>query len=139
MNQRERMRLCGLISCVLVAIVVTKTQAADKRNVLLLVSDDLRNNLGCYGAATRTPNLDRLAARGVRFNRAYCQFPLCGPSRASFMSGMRPSTIGVITNGPTVRDARPDVVTLAQLFRNDGYFSARVGKIYHLGIPNNVG
>lgn len=115
-------------------------EAQRKPNVLFIVSDDYGVEMGAYGnEIVQTPNLDRLAEGSVRFERAYCQFPLCGPSRASFMSGMRPATIGVITNGPTVREKHPDVVTLSQLFRNNGYFAARVGKIYHLGIPPGVG
>jgi len=123
---------------ILVLLVAASAEAAQP-NVLFIVADDLNNSLGCYGAPARTPNLDKLAARGVRFDRAYCQYPLCGPSRASFMSGMRPNKIGVLTNGPTVRAVRSDVITLPQLFRNNGYFAARVGKIYHLGIPGGVG
>src|SRR5438874_1071702 len=110
-----------------------------KRNVLLIISDDLCNDLGCYGADVKTPNIDRLASQSLRFDRNYCQYPLCGPSRCSFMSGLRPDTTGVLQNGLPVRHKLKNVVTLPELFRKNGYISLRVGKIYHLGIPNQVG
>jgi iduronate 2-sulfatase len=115
------------------------TKPARPRNVLLIISDDLCADLGCYGAPVVTPHIDRLAAHGLRFDRAYCQYPLCGPSRCSFMSGLRPETVGVVQNGLPVRHKLKDVVTLPQLFRQNGYFSARVGKIYHMNIPDGVG
>jgi iduronate 2-sulfatase len=115
-------------------------QPKKKLNVLLVMSDDLGWSIGTYGnEIAHTPNLDRLAARGVRFDRAYNQYPLCGPSRASFMTGMRPNNIGVLDNATRVRDKHRDVVTLSQLFMNNGYYAARTGKIYHQGIPGGVG
>ena len=128
----------------LVVFVTSSALAADapaarKRNVLLITADDYNVAMGAYGnPVVKTPNLDRLAARGVRFDRAYCQNPLCNPSRASFMSGLRPNTTGIQTNGPRLRERMPDVVTLPQLFQNNGYVAARVGKIYHQGIPRKV-
>ncbi len=116
--------------------------AADNRpmNVLLIVSDDLTPRLGCLGYdQVKTPNIDRLARRGVLFERAYCQFPLCAPSRASFMTGLRPETSGVLTNATHIRDNQPDCITMGQLFRNNGYVSARVGKIFHYGVPKEIG
>jgi iduronate 2-sulfatase len=104
----------------------------EKTNVLFLAADDLRPELGCYGhPLARTPNLDRLAARGVRFNRAYCQEAICSPSRASLMTGMRPDSLGVVENVTYFRDVKPDVVTLAQHFREHGYETVYMGKIYH--------
>jgi uncharacterized sulfatase len=101
-------------------------------NVLLLIVDDLRPDLGSYGhPLAETPNMDRLAARGVRFERAYSQFPVCNPSRASLLTGLRPAATGVLDNTTHYRDRLPDAVTLPELFRRNGYFTASVGKVFH--------
>ena len=110
----------------------TYVESRKQQNVLFIVSDDLNMHLGCYGYPwVHSPNLDRLAYKGVRFDRAYCQYPLCGPSRASFMTGLRPDTTGVITGPEWLRDKLPDVVTMPQLFKESGYRTARVIKVFH--------
>jgi uncharacterized sulfatase len=118
----------------------------DAPNVLLIVADDLNVDVGAYGAPVRTPNIDALAAQGVRFDRAYTQFPLCHPSRSSFLTGRRPNSTGVLANptntrlmSPHLREKLPEAVTLPQFFKNSGYFVARIGKLYHFGVPSDIG
>jgi iduronate 2-sulfatase len=111
-----------------------------KMNILLVVADDLNTALGCYGhPLVKTPNVDGLARRGVRFDRAYCQVPLCCPSRASFLTGMRPEKTGIWDNDMDIRVNHPDVVTLPQQFRNNGWYTAREGKMFHMNVPMGVG
>lgn len=106
-------------------------------NVLFIASDDMRPELGCYGQSLiRTPNLDRLAAQGVRFERAYCQYPLCNPSRTSLLTGRHPLSTGVQDNTKWFRAEHPDFVSLPQHFKANGYVTLRSGKIFHGGIDD---
>ncbi len=108
--------------------------AAQKLNVLLIISDDLRDTVGCYGnRQVHTPNLDRLARRGVRFDRAYVQYPVCNPSRVSFLTGLRCEQTGVVGNTTRFRDRLPDIVTLPQLLRQNGWRAVSYGKVFHVG------
>ncbi|MCH2177315.1 MAG: sulfatase [Mariniblastus sp.] len=114
--------------------------AFDQPNVLFIAADDMNCDLSAFGnSQVVTPNLERLCQLGVRFDRAYCQQPLCGPSRASIMTGLRPDTLDMHTLKHELRQKNPDVETLGQLFRNNGYFVARAGKIYHYGNPSQIG
>ena len=115
-------------------------QEARRPNVLFLISDDLNNSVGCYGhPLVKTPNIDRLAARGVRFERAYCQFPLCGPSRNSMLTGLYPNSSGILANSQIFRQTIPSHHSLPQSFRLEDYFAARIGKLYHYNVPKSIG
>lgn len=111
----------------------------EKPNVLFIISDDLNTALSGFGHPDcKTPHLDRLAARGVRFGQMHCQFPFCGPSRASFMTGLYPVKSKVMSNKVDLRKVNPDVVTMPQTFMQNGYHAARVSKIYHMEIPKEI-
>jgi uncharacterized sulfatase len=101
-------------------------------NILFIVVDDLNTLLGCYGDRTvKSPNIDRLAAHGVRFDRAYAQYPVCNPSRSSFLTGLRPEQTGVLNNRTHFRTKLPDHVTLPEYFRKQGWYTAGYGKVFH--------
>ena len=133
---RARCPLSRLWVLALVAAMCPGLSAADgKRNVLMLLVDDLRPELGCYGEdEIKTPNIDALAKAGVRFDRAYVQYPLCNPSRSSMLNGRYPSVTGVMDNTTAFGDAHPDFVSLPKYFKQNGYSTLRAGKIFHGGI-----
>jgi iduronate 2-sulfatase len=125
--------------------ITTICASGQQPNVLLIISDDLNTRIGPYmDIDNHTPNLDRLASEGMRFSRAYCQFPLCGPSRASLMSGLYPETNGVLRNDDrpgSYRKENPELSghpSIAGYFREQGYFTARVSKIFHMGVPGGI-
>jgi arylsulfatase A-like enzyme len=111
--------------------------AAERMNVLFIISDDLRTELGCYGSKlAKTPHIDRLAAEGVRFDRAYCQFPLCNPSRTSMLTGRYPTTTGVLGNRQWFGAVSSEFISLPRYFKESGYTTLRAGKIFHGGIDD---
>ncbi|MDA1230804.1 MAG: sulfatase [Planctomycetota bacterium] len=127
-------------ACLTLFCCSSATAEDARRNVLFIISDDLNNLLGCYGdPQVKTPNIDRLATRGVMFNKAYCSFPLCGPSRNSLLTGLYPNSTGIHANAQIFRQTIPNQLSMPQAFRQQGYFAARIGKLYHYNVPNSVG
>jgi len=123
----------------LASLLPSASSAAEqkKMNVLFIISDDLRVELGCYGETpAKTPNIDHLAVQGVRFERSYCQYPLCCPSRTSMLTGRNPTTTNVQGNRSWFGTAHPDWVSLPKYFRQHGYVTLRSGKIFHEGIDD---
>jgi arylsulfatase A-like enzyme len=107
-----------------------------RMNVLFIAVDDLRPSFGVYGGPIKTPNIDKLAARGTTFNRAYCQMAVCSPSRTSLLTGLRPDTTKIYDLQTHFRKASPDVVTLPQHFKNNGWHTQGLSKIYHGGLDD---
>lgn len=140
-HNRRHLGISAIIACGFGLALLLPARATDPPlNVLFIVADDLNCDLGTYGVSqVKTPNLDRLAAMGVRFDRAYCQQSLCGPSRASVMTGLRPDTSGIRSNKDRLRQKLPDAITLGEFFKNEGYYSGRVGKIFHYDNPDDIG
>ncbi|MEA1876347.1 MAG: sulfatase [Bacteroidota bacterium] len=133
------------IYSLLILVLFCSVLQAQKPNILLIVSDDLNTRIGPYMEIDKhTPNLDRLATEGVKFSNTYCQYPLCGPSRASLMSGLYPETNGILGNSHVIGSYRKvtpalaDHPSLAGFFKENGYYSARVSKIYHMGVPGGI-
>ena len=137
MTTRTLRTTAALAAALALAPASAFADGANRLNVLFLMSDDMRPDLGCYGHPTvRSPNLDALAAAGVRFDRAYCQYPLCNPSRTSMLTGRHPTTTDVLDNQTWFRAAHPDFVSLPQHFQANGYITLRTGKIFHGGIDD---
>lgn len=107
---------------------------ARKPNVLFIIADDLNNDLGCYGNPdVKSPHIDALARRGVRFEHAYCQYPQCNPSRTSFLTGLRPDSTHVFNNDVSPRKALPNALYLPNFFKEQSWFTATLGKVTHYG------
>jgi len=136
-------RYCRVVACctLLLAGVLfpASVHTAEKLNVLFIASDDMRPQLGCYGdAVVKSPHLDALARRGLLFQRSYVQQALCSPSRISLLSGRYPATTTIFEIGRPLRATLPDITTLPQHFKNHGYHTRSLGKVYHVGIDDDA-
>ena len=135
---RDSARLAWVAVCL--CAIASAATAQQRPNVLFITVDDLNNDLGAYGhPLVQSPAIDRLASEGMRFDAAYAQYPVCTPSRTSFLTGLYPQQTGILQNGQHFRDSVPEVVTLPEFFAQNGYFTARVGKIFHYDVPAAIG
>jgi iduronate 2-sulfatase len=131
-NRRELLK--GGLAVMLTGGLALGNAPCKRKNVLFIIVEDLKAILGCYGnEVTRTPNIDGLATRGMVFDRAYCQFPVCNPSRSSMLLGLRPDRTGIFNNVKSWRETVGDRITLPKLFRDGGYHTVGLGKIFHGG------
>lgn len=129
-----------LLTATIVGAGISQPAIAKKtdKNVLFIIVDDLNTTLGCYGhPIVKTPNIDRLAAMGVQFNNGYCNFPVSGPSRSSFLTGLYPETINILDNRKTLASVLGDRTTLPALFRQNGFHTMGIGKVFHGKSDNN--
>lgn len=127
-----------LSACVLTCLLATAGLAVDRPNVLFIAVDDLKPTIGSYGDKhAKTPNIDRLAKRGVQFDRAYCMQAVCSPSRNAMLTGLRPQTLRIYDLGTNFRRSVPDVVTLPQHFKQHGWRAEAIGKLFHVGHGNH--
>ena len=126
--------MCNYILILFLLVGSLATLRAKKKtpNVLFIVCDDLNTHISPWGYEhIETPALERLAAESVRFRRAFCQYSVCGPSRASFLSGLYPESTGILNNSADIREERPGTITMPQFFKENGYWTAGVGEVFH--------
>ncbi len=121
-------------------LALAESTGTERPNVLFIISDDLGARLGCYGErAARSPNLDRLASQGTLFERCFTQRPTCGPSRMSMLSGLYLHESGLVKQKSKITESKVPAISLPRLFRDSGYRTARVGKVFHMGVPGDIG
>lgn len=130
MSKRYRLVVITALLCNLLT-TVSASESQPKPNVLFIMADDLRAEVRSYGSVALTPNLDRLARMSLQFDRAYCQQAVCNPSRSSLLTGRRPNTLRIWNNSTHFREQNPDVITLPEWFKQQGYHTRCVGKIFH--------
>ncbi|MBM4103774.1 MAG: sulfatase [Planctomycetes bacterium] len=137
-NRRDFVKLSlggisvGVLSSALAGSSAAESSRQGVKNVLFIIVEDIKNIMGCYGnPVVQTPNLDRLAKKGIIFDRAYCQYPVCNPSRTSFLTGLRPDTTQILDNVVPWSTHIKNHVTLPKLFKDNGYYTVGMGKIFH--------